>query len=575
MTENPPDWFPRRLLDQVFEAVLITDTRLDPPGPRVLYANPAWERLTGHEFAEVRGQTPPFLQGQETETPQVPLERLRQCAEDGRGLEDAMTDHRADGTSSRSDWSVEPIHGPGGSIVGLGFLQRPTGLPGEPNTTVARDVIRELQTLIDIEGLDLTRARQRVARAAMHLSSAEAAVVEEADGDQMVYRAVAGGAEGLEGVRLPIDGSASGYCHASGESLLIEDTLTDERTRLGARAADIGFRSGILVPLLHGERRFGVLKVFSGTRAAFGQTECEFLEMLAGLLAAVLYRARTYEDESRRRRHLVDALPMLVAYADVDRCYREVNAAYADWFGQPVAEILGKPVWEVIGASAYEKVRPYMDRVLEQGEAVSYEETVTFPNDSPTVISVDYSPNVRPDGTVAGFYALVRDITKMRAADLDHLTGLPNRRRFEDEAQRQLEVRQRHGRPLSLVVADIDHFKWWNDTWGHQIGDRILKTIADQIQGEARACDLVARWGGEEFVILAAETDLDGAVVLAERVREQIAATCQPEGEAVTLSLGVAEGQGEDMSVRTLFRAADDALYAAKSGGRNRVARAG
>ncbi len=571
MTEQLLEWLPRRLLEHVSDAVVVTDDQLDPPSPHIVDANDAWERLTGCKLSDALGQTPAFLEsGCSADTQRISLERLRQCLEDGRGF-DAEVDVGSGGTRGRMDWRVEPISDPTGMSAGFAFVARRTGAESRTDTTNAFHVIHELRDLLKGQPLDLARKRQQVARTAMHLSGAEAGVVEQAEGTEMVYQAVAGAAEGLEATRLPIQGSASGYCHTSGEALLIADTRTDSRTQLGAQAADIGFRSGVLVPLVHGDQRFGVLKVFSSKWAAFGQAERDFVVILAGLLAAVMYRTRSYELEAGRRRHLVDALPMLVAYVDADRRYREVNAAYADWFGQPISEVLGKSVWELIGESAYERIRPYMDRALETGEPVSYEETVTFPNDHPTVISVDYAPNVASDGSVAGVYALVRDVTKAKAADLDHLTELPNRRRFEEEAHRQIEVHRRHGRPLSLIIADIDHLKWWNDTQGHLIGDRIIKQIAELLRGQARATDLVARWGGEEFVILAPETDLDGAATLAERVRAQLASEPQPEGEAATLSLGVAEAHGDDLSLRGLIRAADDALYAAKDAGRNRV----
>ncbi len=573
MAQQFLEWLPRRLLDCMADTVFVTDAQLDPFGPVIVYANPAWERVTGWRASEVVGE-PLGVAGTShgDGTERISLDRLRRCLDDGCGFEGEIEDW-VDGTAGRTAWRVDPITDSGGEIAGFGFLQRRAPLGSRSEPADAFNVILELRHLLDHEQLELTRDRERVAQTAMHLSGAEGAVVEEHQDGEMVYRAVAGVSEGLEGMRLPIEGSLSGYCYAASEVLLVADTQTDLRTQFGSQASDMGFRSGVLAPLLQGDQRFGVLKVFSSTCNAFAESDRDFVEILAGLLAAVLYRARAYELEAERRHHLVDALPILVAFVDANRRYREVNAAYADWFGWPIGEVLGKPVWEIIGPSAYENVRPYMDRVLQQGEAVSYEEAVRFPNAGETVISVDYSPSLRTDGSVAGFYALVRDVTKSRAADVDFLTGLPNRRRFDEEAERQIEVNRRHGRHLSLVFADIDHLKWWNDAFGHQTGDRIIKEVAGFLQEQARASDLVARWGGEEFVILAPETDLDGAVALAERIRGQIASQCQPEGDGITLSFGVAEAQGDEPSLRNLTRAADEALYIAKNAGRNRVHR--
>lgn len=573
MTEDILDWLPTRLLDCTNDAVLVTSAELDPPGPHILYANGAWERQTGYALADVRGHSPRFLQGPETE--RAPLDRLRECLKAHRPFEGEILNYRADGVPQRIQWRVEPIHDQHGRAIAFGSVQRVIEAASKSSARDGVEVLSELRTLVDDIELDVATARQRVARAAVRLSGAEAGVVEEPEDDDMVYRAVAGRASGLEGLRLPMTGSASGRCFTSTQTLLIDDTLTDERVQLDQKAAAIGFRAGILVPLSQGSHCFGVLKVYADTPHAFTQVDCDFLAILAGLLGGFLYRARAYALESERRRHLVDALPMLVAYVDVNRRYREVNAAYADWFGRPISDFVGRFVWDILGASTYATVRPYMDRALDKGETVTYEETITLPDDREVAISVEYSPEVRADSTVAGCYVLVRDVTKARAADFDYLTGLPNRRRFEGEAVRHLEVAQRYSRPLSLILVDVDDFKQWNDVFGHQIGDRILQNIADLLRSEARATDLVARWGGEEFVILALETEPDGATAFAERIRERIAQTVQPEGEAATLSFGLAAAQGDQPTLTRLMHEADHALYEAKRRGRNCVVPAG
>ncbi len=573
MGQKLSESLPRGLLDRIADAVIVTDAQLDPPGPVVVYANPAWERATGLSAAGIVGQT---LRVAETRhdcgTQRISMDGLRRCLEAGCGF-DGELDDWIDGPASRTEWRVEPLIESEGQIAGFWFIQPHPPVGSRSERAHAFNVIHELRHLLDHGQLEPVRDRERVAQTAMHLTGAEAAVVQEPQGAQMVDRAVVGAAEGREGMRLPIEGSASGDCYTANETLLIADAQSDPRIQSGQEASDIGFRAGVLAPLVQGDQRFGVLKVFSSSCNAFTQADRGFVEVLAGLLAGVLYRAWTYEIQAERRRHLVDALPMLVAYVDADRRYREVNAAYADWFGYPIAEVLGKHVWQIIGDAGYDRVRAYMDRVLQHGEAVSYEETLTLSPDRDIVISVDYSPSVSPDGAVAGFYALVRDVTKARAAEADHLTALPNRHRFDEEAHRQIEVSGRHGGHLSLIMIDIDHFEWWNDTFGHPTGDRIIQEVARNLQQQARASDLVARWGGDEFVILAPETARDGAVGLAERIRAHIASKCRAEGEAITLSLGVAEAQANALSLRSLARAADDALYAAKNAGRNRVRR--
>ena len=160
-------------------------------------------------------------------------------------------------------------------------------------------------------------------------------------------------------------------------------------------------------------------------------------------------------------------------------------------------------------------------------------------------------------------------IERERAATIDPLTGVANRRGGEAAATRELARWRRSGEPLAVAVFDIDHFKRVNDVHGHAIGDRVLCQVADVLRVEARVTDTVIRWGGEEFVVLLPGT-LDGAVAFAERVRRAVAALTTPAG-AVTMSAGVAavrRGDGLD----EVFARADARLYAAKQAGRDLVA---
>lgn len=159
-------------------------------------------------------------------------------------------------------------------------------------------------------------------------------------------------------------------------------------------------------------------------------------------------------------------------------------------------------------------------------------------------------------------------------ARTDGLTGLSNRRHFFDLAGYEVAVAKRYGHPLSIVLFDIDHFKRVNDTWGHQVGDALLKRIAEIAQAEMRASDLLARYGGEEFIALLANSEAHEAVALAERMRQKISADrldAGPENVGVTISTGVAAMRLEDDTLDHLIRRADQALYRAKNGGRNRT----
>jgi diguanylate cyclase (GGDEF)-like protein len=155
-------------------------------------------------------------------------------------------------------------------------------------------------------------------------------------------------------------------------------------------------------------------------------------------------------------------------------------------------------------------------------------------------------------------------------ARTDDLTALPNRRALDEEIARALAQAQRHGRPFAVVMADVDRFKAINDTHGHAVGDATLTAFASRLAGALRAPDRAYRYGGEEFCLLLADTDATGARALAERARVRITRPFDGTVREMTASFGVAAWQAED-TLDTLFRRADRALYAAKSGGRNRV----
>ena len=159
------------------------------------------------------------------------------------------------------------------------------------------------------------------------------------------------------------------------------------------------------------------------------------------------------------------------------------------------------------------------------------------------------------------------------AAKVDHLTGLLNRRGFAEEAEAEIRRMFRSGKNFSLVLADVDSFKSFNDRHGHLCGDHVLKRIASIMGERTRDVDRVARWGGEEFIILLPETDTEGAAVLGEKLREAIADNLfEFEGQrlSITMTFGVAVfRRGE--SLDTCIARADTALYHGKEGGRNKV----
>jgi diguanylate cyclase (GGDEF)-like protein len=166
-----------------------------------------------------------------------------------------------------------------------------------------------------------------------------------------------------------------------------------------------------------------------------------------------------------------------------------------------------------------------------------------------------------------------------REANMDELTGLGNRSFFHRAAKRRMELYERNGLPLACAVLDVDDFKFYNDNYGHEGGDAVLRCLARVLGDSARADDLVARYGGDEFVMLLGGS-VEDATKVAERVREKLEIECLAQGDlsssgSPTISVGVASLGEDTATLQHLIRAADVELYRAKAEGKNRVAAAG
>ena len=166
-----------------------------------------------------------------------------------------------------------------------------------------------------------------------------------------------------------------------------------------------------------------------------------------------------------------------------------------------------------------------------------------------------------------------RSQTLEQAALTDGLTGMQNRRYFDDALKEYLDEFRRIERPVGLMILDLDHFKQVNDTHGHDVGDEVLRSVADCLKDMTRYHDIVARLGGEEFAVVAPNMDVDMMIRFAERIRKAISAMTIVSGNVrlkVTASVGLAVWDCKEPA-ESLFRRADQHLYEAKKSGRNRV----
>lgn len=180
-------------------------------------------------------------------------------------------------------------------------------------------------------------------------------------------------------------------------------------------------------------------------------------------------------------------------------------------------------------------------------------------------------------------YMIIQDATEVAAYEQqllelntrDSLTGIRNRRYFETRLREEIARHHRYGCPLALIMIDIDFFKKVNDTYGHQAGDHVLIQMADLLSNRLRMVDTLARYGGEEFCVLLPATTRQAATMAAEDLRrlvEKQVFTYKKTALGITISLGVIEAGGPNISWDALLKRVDDALYSAKKSGRNKVA---
>ncbi|HEU5362930.1 MAG TPA: sensor domain-containing diguanylate cyclase [Gaiellaceae bacterium] len=302
------------------------------------------------------------------------------------------------------------------------------------------DRVLRTQTAIALSDPGLDDVLATVVDKALELTNADGAVVELPEGEEMVYRAVAGTAEPFAGLRLPVAGSVSGLCLAQIEPLVVVDAEHDPRVN-AETCRRVGARSLVVVPLVHAGEAAGVLKVYSATRAAVGDDEARVLALLGNVIGTGLARAELHD-------------------------------------------------------------------------------------------------------------------TLAEHAHTDALTGLANRRSWDDQLGRSLAHAARSHETVSVAVCDVDRLKQVNDREGHAAGDALIRDVARCLSEGARAADLLARVGGDEFALLLPGADRDAAAEVLDRLMARL-----PPGRSV--SVGIAEWDGRESGAELVSRA-DTRMYEQK-----------
>ncbi|MFC5581439.1 diguanylate cyclase domain-containing protein [Rhodanobacter terrae] len=282
-------------------------------------------------------------------------------------------------------------------------------------------------------------------------------------------------------------------------------------------------------------------------------------------------------DSERRLRTITDNVPAVIAHVDASEHYTFVNAYVEHVSGADPRQMIGKTMREVRGEQIYGDLKGHIATALGGGMAM-FEYEADYKGRH-LCFQTNFVPDRDPEGCVRGFYALTTDITHIkdveqelsRLARFDTLTGLANRRHFDERIATLLLQKYRQRSPLLLMMIDVDHFKRINDSWGHGVGDEVLKAVGRRIQACLRKNDLVARLGGDEFVALIEDVESSS---IAEELARKIQTAMKREIAVgavrvkMTLSIGVAFCQSV-ASADAFMRIADTALYEAKAAGRN------
>lgn len=298
-----------------------------------------------------------------------------------------------------------------------------------------------------------------------------------------------------------------------------------------------------------------------------------------------------------------DTIASPVFYKDSNGVYLGCNSAFSSLIlGVENDEIVGKTLITLDNITAGKRLSALHNRDMKRiqlGGSEKYEDTLRCAD----AVVRDFQFNVATftdhSGKTAGLAGVMMDLTEInkarqkiqeqadkinetnkrlaQLAALDGLTGISNRRTFQEQLDLQIRLSSRSGQVISLLMIDVDHFKSYNDTFGHTAGDEILKQLATILDERARSTDVVARYGGEEFTIILPNTEKKGALCMGEKFQEAIAASTWPYRD-ITVSIGVASdcftvsmaSQSEDQLV-LFINQADKALYHSKDTGRNRM----
>lgn len=275
---------------------------------------------------------------------------------------------------------------------------------------------------------------------------------------------------------------------------------------------------------------------------------------------------------------VINSTDDLIFFKDKDFKYLGCNEAFLNFVGKRKEAMISHSDFELFSENMASLFRKMDVEMLEKNQISSNYEWVTYPNGQKYYLLTKKIP-FHYNKTDIGILGISRDITELHQSqeqlelqsNTDYLTQLHNRKSYNERIKELISLKQRYQTPFSMIIYDIDDFKYVNDTYGHKVGDTVLIKMSELVKSHLRESDYIFRIGGEEFVILLTETDLENAKKVSSKICKSVEENLKNITDTViTISLGLSEVNESD-NEDTIFKRVDDLLYKSKHSGKNKV----